>query len=136
MTAVILDRNGVIDKNRLGHVKRWDEFRFLPGAPEAVARLTRSQVQAVVITDRATPNRRVVPVDVVEDVHRRMRSEIEAPGGHIVDIAYCPHPPGQGSWLSKFGHAEHPSTVAADLPAAVDLVLTGQVKHMQVSGSG
>ncbi|HYW87487.1 MAG TPA: histidinol phosphate phosphatase, partial [Chloroflexota bacterium] len=35
MSAVFLDRDGVINENRDDHVKSWREFRFLPGAPEA-----------------------------------------------------------------------------------------------------
>jgi D-glycero-D-manno-heptose 1,7-bisphosphate phosphatase len=190
MTAVFLDRDGVINENRSDHVKCWDEFRFLPGAPEAVARLTRAQVQVFVITNQAIINRRVVPVEVVEDMHRRMRSEIEAHGGHVVDVAYCPHRPDEGCACRKprpgmildlatkhrldLGQAvvigdfptdieaglaagcrtimvlsgrgrEHVTArtdagrafaVAADLPAAVDLVLAGELKLRQLSVSG
>jgi D-glycero-D-manno-heptose 1,7-bisphosphate phosphatase len=93
MTAVFLDRDGVISENRPDHVKSWDEFRFLPGAPEAIARLTRSQVQVFVITNQAIVNRQIVPVDVLEDMHQRMLRVIEAHGGQVVDIEYCPHRP-------------------------------------------
>lgn len=93
MTVVFLDRDGVINENRPDHVKSWAEFRFLPGAPEAVARLTRSRVRVFVITNQAVINRRLVPVGVLEDVHRRMLRAIEAHGGQAVEIAYCPHRP-------------------------------------------
>jgi len=190
MTAVFLDRDGVINENRSDHVKSWDEFRFLPGALEAVARLTRAQVQIFVITNQAIINRQVVPIETVEDVHRRMRSEIEAHGGHVVDIAYCPHRPDEGCQCRKPrpgmilalaakhrldlgkavvigdfltdmeagvaagcrtimvlsgrgqeqlrtpGNAGQTFAVAADLPAAVDLVLAGEFKLRQLSASG
>ena len=190
MTAVFLDRDGVINENRSDHVKCWDEFRFLPGAPEAGARLTRAQVQVFVITNQAIINRRVVPVEVVEDMHRRMRSEIEAHGGHVVDVAYCPHRPDEGcacrkprpgmildlatkhrldlgqavvigdfptdieaglaagcrtimvlsgrgrEHLTALGDAGRAFAVAADLSAAVDLVLAGELKLRQLSVSG
>jgi D-glycero-D-manno-heptose 1,7-bisphosphate phosphatase len=93
MTVVFLDRDGVINENRPDHVKCWDEFRFLPGALDADARLTRSQLQVFVITNQAVVNRRLVPVGVLEDVQRRMLRAIEAHGGRVVDIAYCPHRP-------------------------------------------
>ncbi|MGE3268783.1 MAG: D-glycero-alpha-D-manno-heptose-1,7-bisphosphate 7-phosphatase [Chloroflexota bacterium] len=190
MTAVFLDRDGVINENRPDHVKSWSEFRFLPGAPGAVARLTRSHVPVFVITNQAIINRRVVPVEVVEDVHRRMRNEIEAYGGHVVDIAYCPHRPDEGcicrkpqpgmilnlaakyqldlreavvigdfltdieagqaagcrtimvqsgrgrEQLQKLGDVEQPFAVAADLSAAVDLVLGGLLKRQHLAGIG
>lgn len=93
MTVVFLDRDGVINENRADHVKGWHEFRFLPGAPEAIARLTRSRCRVFVITNQAVINRRLVPVGVLEDIHKQMRRQIEAHGGQIVDIAYCPHRP-------------------------------------------
>ena len=34
--AVFVDRDGVICRNRSDHVKRWEEFVFLPGALEAL----------------------------------------------------------------------------------------------------
>jgi len=93
MTVVFLDRDGVINENRPDHVKCWGEFRFLPGAPEAVVRLTRSRVRVFVITNQAVINRRLVPVGVLEDMHRRMLRAIEVHGGQAVEIAYCPHRP-------------------------------------------
>lgn len=190
MTAVFLDRDGVINENRPDHVKSWSEFRFLPGAAEAVARLTRLQVPVFIITNQAIINRRVVPVEVVEDVHRRMRNHIEAHGGHVVDIAYCPHRPDEGcicrkpqpgmilslaakhqldlreavvigdfltdieagraagcrtimvqsgrgrEQLKQLGDVEQTFAVAADLSAAVDLVLAGEATRRPLSGSG
>lgn len=187
MTVVFLDRDGVINENRPDHVKSWDEFRFLPGALDAVARLTRSQVHVFVITNQAVINRRLVPVDVIEDVQRRMLCEIEAHGGHVVDIAYCPHRPdelcacrkprpglildlaakhrlnlrdavvigdaltdieasvaagcrsilvltGRGrEQLGLVQAARHTCAVAANLPAAVDLVLAGEAARQQLS---
>jgi D-glycero-D-manno-heptose 1,7-bisphosphate phosphatase len=41
MSTLFLDRDGVINENRADYVKSWDEFCFLPGAKEAIARLTR-----------------------------------------------------------------------------------------------
>jgi D-glycero-D-manno-heptose 1,7-bisphosphate phosphatase len=190
MSVVFLDRDGVLNENRPDHVKHWDEFRFLPGAPEAVARLTRSQVQVFVITNQAIINRRLVPIDVLENMHRRMLREIEAHGGRIVDIAYCPHRPDEccacrkpqpglirelaakhqlnlheavligdgltdiqagqaagcrsilvltGRGRDQLGLARdagYQFAVAADLAAAVDLVLAGRAAHRELSRSG
>ena len=51
--AVFLDRDGVICRNRDDHVKSWDEFVFLPGAREALARLARLNLRLIVITNQA-----------------------------------------------------------------------------------
>jgi len=39
--AIFLDRDGVINHNRADHVKSWEEFEFLPGAMDALRRLSR-----------------------------------------------------------------------------------------------
>lgn len=93
MRAVFLDRDGVINENRPDHVKSWAEFRFLPGALNAIRRLTEAGVLVFVVTNQAVINRGLVPRATVDMINRRMVSEIERHGGRIAAIAYCPHRP-------------------------------------------
>src|SRR5438132_8824142 len=53
LTTVFLDRDGVINENRAEHVKSWSEFRFIPGAREAIARLSRHGVRVFVVSNEA-----------------------------------------------------------------------------------
>jgi D-glycero-D-manno-heptose 1,7-bisphosphate phosphatase len=89
--AVFVDRDGVICRNRDDHVKSWQEFAFLPGALDALARLNRSDLYIIVITNQAIINRHMVPVEVVEDIHARMVEAVESAGGRIDHVMYCPH---------------------------------------------
>ncbi|HIE37908.1 MAG TPA: D-glycero-beta-D-manno-heptose 1,7-bisphosphate 7-phosphatase [Anaerolineae bacterium] len=91
--AVFIDRDGVICRNRDDHVKSWEEFVFLPGALEALARLASLDLRIVVITNQAVINRRMVPMEVVEEIHARMVRAIEAAGGRVDRVMYCPHRP-------------------------------------------
>jgi D-glycero-D-manno-heptose 1,7-bisphosphate phosphatase len=93
MRTVFLDRDGVINENRADHVKNWAEFQFLPGAPEAIARLSRAGMQIFIITNQAIVNRGLVSCDTVEAINRRMVQELERWGAHVADVAYCPHRP-------------------------------------------
>jgi D-glycero-D-manno-heptose 1,7-bisphosphate phosphatase len=93
MKAVFLDRDGVINENRAEHVKDWSEFQFLPGAPEAIARLAEAGIQVFIITNQAIVNRGMVSRERVDGVNRRMVEEIECRGGSIAAVAYCPHRP-------------------------------------------
>ena len=93
MKAVFLDRDGVINENRLDHVKNWADFRFIPGACEALARLARAGVRVFVITNQAIINRGTVSRETVDDINQRMVREIERYGGRITAVAYCPHRP-------------------------------------------
>ncbi|MCC7369136.1 MAG: HAD family hydrolase [Chloroflexi bacterium] len=93
MWTVFLDRDGVINENRPDHVKSWTEFEFLPGAPEAIARLSDAGCRVFVITNQAIINRGIVPRDVVEGINARMVEELRSYGASVTDVAYCPHRP-------------------------------------------
>ena len=91
--AVFIDRDGVICRNRDDYVKSWDEFIFLPGALEALARLARLDLYIVVVTNQSAINRGIVSAEVVEDINVRMVRAIEAAGGRVDRVMYCPHRP-------------------------------------------
>jgi D-glycero-D-manno-heptose 1,7-bisphosphate phosphatase len=99
--AVFIDRDGVICRNRKDHVKSWEEFVFLPGVLNALARLSRSDFLVIVITNQAIINRGIVPADVVEDIHRRMIRAVESAGGRIDRVLYCPHRPDENCGCRK-----------------------------------
>jgi D-glycero-D-manno-heptose 1,7-bisphosphate phosphatase len=91
--AIFLDRDGVICENRVDHVKSWDEFRFLPGAKASLAALSKLGLPLIVITNQAIIGRGMVPARMVDDIHRLMVAEVEASGGRIDRVVYCPHRP-------------------------------------------
>jgi D-glycero-D-manno-heptose 1,7-bisphosphate phosphatase len=91
--AVFIDRDGVICHNRHDHVKNWEEFAFLPGALEALVGLASSDLYIVIITNQAIINRHIVSAEVVEGIHVRMVQAIEAAGGRVDRVMYCPHRP-------------------------------------------
>ena len=91
--AVFVDRDGVICRNRRDHVKSWDEFVFLPGVLKAMARLAQLDVPIVVVTNQAVIHRGMVTEETVRDIHTRMVRQIEAAGGRVDGVFYCPHRP-------------------------------------------
>jgi D-glycero-D-manno-heptose 1,7-bisphosphate phosphatase len=101
MKAVFLDRDGVINENRPDHVKSWAEFRFLPGAPEAVAKLTMAGMKAFIVSNQAIVNRGMVSPDTVDGINQQMIEEIERRGGRIEAVAYCPHRPDENCLCRK-----------------------------------
>ncbi len=93
MRAIFLDRDGVICENRAEHVTNWEKFRFLPGVKSSLAALSRLGLPIIIVTNQAIINRKMATVAAVEDIHRRMVNEIEAFGGRIDRVIYCPHRP-------------------------------------------
>ena len=91
--AVLIDRDGVICRNRDDYVKSWEEFVFLRGALKALTRLAHLELHIIVITNQSIINRRMVSVDVVEEIHARMVRAVETVGGRIDRVMVCPHRP-------------------------------------------
>ncbi len=93
MSAVFIDRDGVICENRDDHVKSWDEFKFVPGAAEALAALTASGHRIFVVTNQAIVGRGMVKREVVDEIHRRMLDVLRAAGAVVEAVLICPHSP-------------------------------------------
>jgi D-glycero-D-manno-heptose 1,7-bisphosphate phosphatase len=116
VTTVFLDRDGVINrKPPTGeYVTRWSGFEFLPGASEAIARMTEAGLRILVVTNqRGIARGLVADVDVL-DIHRRMTNAIAHSGGRIDAVYYCPHDDGEcdcrkpGVGLFREAEREHP----------------------------
>lgn len=101
MSTIFLDRDGVINENRSDYVKSWDEFRFLPGACEAIVKLTQAGHRIVVCTNQAGVAKGSISIDTVEDIHRRMVAEIRKKGGVIEKVYYCPHGKDENCYCRK-----------------------------------
>jgi D-glycero-D-manno-heptose 1,7-bisphosphate phosphatase len=101
MRAVFLDRDGVISENRNDHVKSWEEFRFLPGALDALARLHQAGFPLFIVTNQAIVNRGMITAHMLEDIHARMLGHVVQHGGFINDIRYCPHDYGENCTCRK-----------------------------------
>jgi D-glycero-D-manno-heptose 1,7-bisphosphate phosphatase len=101
MRAIFLDRDGVISENRNDHVKSWEEFRFISGALDALARLRQAGFPLFIVTNQAIVNRGMITVQGLEDMHARMLGHVVQHGGFIDDIRYCPHDYGENCACRK-----------------------------------
>ena len=95
MKTIILDRDGVINKNppNYGYVTSWKEFTFLPNALEAIINLTKYGFRIFVATNQAGIGKSIFTQKQLSIIHQQMLSEINNRGGHIENIYYCPHLP-------------------------------------------
>lgn len=86
--ALFLDRDGVINEERPDdYVKSWDEFVFIPGAIEAIAKLSQVFPYLFIVTNQRGVGREIMSRKTLEDIHNRMLQAIAAQGGRI-DKAY------------------------------------------------
>ncbi|MFP4245242.1 MAG: D-glycero-beta-D-manno-heptose 1,7-bisphosphate 7-phosphatase [Ectothiorhodospira sp.] len=93
---VILDRDGVINRDSPDYIKSPQEWIPLPGSLEAIARLTRAGWRVAVATNQSGLARGLFDAATLEAIHDRMRRAVEAAGGRIDCIHHCPHGPDDG----------------------------------------
>lgn len=96
MDLVILDRDGVINRDRPDFVRSPADWVALPGSLEAIARLTAAGVRVAVATNQSGVGRGLFDESVLASIHRRMETEILNAGGRLDQIVYCPHHPDAG----------------------------------------
>jgi len=88
---VLLDRDGVINKDRPESVLSENEFVLLPHAPEAIAKLNHKGYRVLVVTNQACIGRGELAPDELERIHESMLRDVRAAGGDIERVYVCPH---------------------------------------------
>jgi D-glycero-D-manno-heptose 1,7-bisphosphate phosphatase len=90
--AVFLDRDGTLNED-FGYVHRVSDFRWLPGAVNAIRRLNDSGCYVFVATNQSGVARGMYDEAAVRQLHDWINQELHAAGAHIDDMRYCPHHP-------------------------------------------
>lgn len=89
---IFLDRDGVINRDkRDGYVSDWKKFRFLPGSLKALRLLKEKGYKVIVISNQAGVSKGFYSLKDLREVTRRMKRRIQAHGGKLDAVYYCPH---------------------------------------------
>lgn len=88
--AAFFDRDGVINEDA-GYLYRIEDLRFLEGAKEALAYLAGLGYKIIIVTNQSGIARGYYTIEDMERLHAYMVKEIEAAGGRVDRIYYCPH---------------------------------------------
>lgn len=94
--TVFIDRDGVINRDSPDYIKSCEEFVFLPGSLEALRTLARHNYDVIIITNQSVIGRGMVSPEGLREIFGTMTREVEAAGGRIKDICFCPHTPDDG----------------------------------------
>ena len=91
--VVFLDRDGVINEQAPPHqyITRWEDFRYLPGVHEAIKKLNDAGYRGIIVSNQRCIARGMLTVEGLEALNRRLLEDIEAHGGKIEAVYYCPH---------------------------------------------
>jgi D-glycero-D-manno-heptose 1,7-bisphosphate phosphatase len=90
-----MDRDGTLTEE-VGYVNHPRRLRLLPRSAEAIRRLNRAQVAAVVVTNQAGIARGYFSEDVLHAVHATLVDQLEQEGAHLDGIYACTHHPTEG----------------------------------------
>ncbi len=93
---ILLDRDGVINQDSDSFVKSEAEFTPLPGALEAIAELGRNGFLVAVCTNQSGVGRGLLTEATLTQIHQKLERGINAAGGILHGIEYCPHRPDDG----------------------------------------
>ena len=89
---VFIDRDGVINEDPIGdYVKRWEDFRFIPGVLESLKRLVQAGFGIVIISNQAGIGDGEYSEEALNDITDKMMRELKKNRIPIKGIYYCLH---------------------------------------------
>jgi len=123
---LILDRDGVINRDSRQFVKNTDEWHPIPGSIEAIVDFSKAGYTVTVASNQSGLARGLFDRNALRAMHRKLRRLVGAKGGHIDRIVVCPHGPQDGCDCRKpapgllLGLARHYRTSLDGVPAIGD----------------
>lgn len=93
--AVFLDRDGTINVLK-GFLKRIEDFELISGVANAIKKINESSYLTIIITNQPVIARGECTFEELENIHKKMETELGKQGAYIDDIFFCPHHPDNG----------------------------------------
>lgn len=93
--AVFLDRDGTINEE-VNYLHRIEDFRLIPGAPQAIKILKEAGFFVVVVTNQSGVARGYFDMAAVQAIHRHLDAELAKIGTSVDAYYICPHHPEHG----------------------------------------
>ena len=100
---VILDRDGVINRDSPDFVKSADEWIPLPGSIRAIADLSAAGFTVTIASNQSGLARGLLDRAALRAMHRKLRRLVGRQGGRVARIVVCPHGPDEGCNCRKPG---------------------------------
>jgi D-glycero-D-manno-heptose 1,7-bisphosphate phosphatase len=88
---IILDRDGVVNRDSDQFIKSPDEWRPIHGSLEAIARLNHAGFRVVIATNQSGIGRGLFEMATLNAIHEKMHKALALVGGRIDALFYCPH---------------------------------------------
>lgn len=101
--VLFLDRDGIINRRAAPHtyITRWEDFRFVDGAPAALRALGETGFSFVVVTNQQGVGKGLMSPEALADIHHRMTAALAQEGVTIDGVFSCPHLAGDHCFCRK-----------------------------------
>jgi D-glycero-D-manno-heptose 1,7-bisphosphate phosphatase len=93
--AFFIDRDGTLTEE-VGYVNHPSRLRLLPRSAEAIRRLNKAGIAAVVATNQSGIARGYFSEEVLQAVNAEMVRQLKQAGAHLDGVYVCPHHPTEG----------------------------------------
>ena len=101
MKLIILDMDGVINRDSDDYIKTEQEWEAIPGSLRAIARLNHSGFHVVTATNQSGLARGKLTLRELNRIHKKMHAHLAQYGGVIEAVFFCPHDPDEGCACRK-----------------------------------
>lgn len=98
---VVLDRDGVVNRDSDEFIKSPAEWEPLPGSIEAIADLSQAGFLVTLATNQSGLARGLFDLAALDSIHEKFRELVKSHGGAVGGIFYCPHGPEDGCSCRK-----------------------------------
>lgn len=103
LTTVVLDRDGVINRDSEAFIKSPAEWQALPGSLEAIARLKHAGLRVAVASNQSGLGRGLFEYDALLAMHDKMARQLADLGVALDGVFFCPHTAAAGCDCRKPG---------------------------------
>ena len=93
--CVFLDRDGVINIDT-DLIDRPEDLELYPYAASSIRRLNKMGFLVVVVTNQSVIARGLCTIATLDEIHKKMETELGQDGAFVEAIYYCPHHPHSG----------------------------------------
>lgn len=101
MRALLLDRDGVINRDSGDFIRSADDWHALPGSLAAMARAQRAGFRLIVVSNQSGLARGLLDMPALNAIHRRLGDELARHGATVDAYFFCPHGPDDGCACRK-----------------------------------
>ncbi|MCG8492367.1 MAG: HAD-IIIA family hydrolase [Sneathiellales bacterium] len=126
---VLLDRDGVINEDRPDFVKSPEEFVFLKGAVEAIARLKSAQHLIAIVTNQSCIGRGIITEERLASIHQKLCTELAKHQCSIDHIYVAPDAPWNATEMRKPGAGMIKAALSKFRHSPENTVLVGDAKR-------